>query len=291
MIGNMKIISLFLVGSLFHGASAETKKTIHWYLADVPAVHVAEGVQKQQGFIDLVFYKEIIPVLPNYNHQSEFVPASRREGMLNSEKTACAPGLYKSGTRASNTVFSEPYLAVLPPGVYSLAADEATLKKYSDKNDILDLEKLLKSKEVTIGIVRGRSYGSDVDALLAKPEYDKQLFQISSKGSVENLVKMLRNNRVDAVLANPFESSFLTAAAGASESMFRFRPILQQAPFHLVYASCANSEQGRVVIQEINKIIASPGFKEKAHNYYQTWLKKEQLPAAKKAQSAAFLGQ
>lgn len=278
------LYKLFFLATLSSSVvQAQEPKEIHWYVADVPAVHITEGEKKKQGFIDLVLYKQIIPNLPQYKHVVEAVPVARREGKWSKDKQACAPGIFKNGDRGGKVIFSNPYLATLSPGMFTRASTTEEIGPYIDKAGKVSLATLLEQKKLVVGTITGRSYGSDLDALLQKASA-QSLFEMTSKNAIESLQKMMVKKRVDAVLANPYEPAF---AANGTAKQFKFWPITEQAPYQLVFAACSNTPEGEKIVRALNGIFAQPAIREEAHRYFEAWLKKEDLAVAKIVQEKA----
>lgn len=197
--------------------------------------------------------------------------------MLKSDTKSCAPGLFKNGDRGS-IVFSSPYLAALSPGIFGLKDSEATTKRFESKLGQLNLQQILKDGKLTVGVVAGRSYGADMDKILASYAGKPNIYQINSRDAVDSLKKMLLKKRIDLVLANPYEPGFLE---------FTFWPLADQPDYMLVYAACARSDEGKEIIADINKILRQPSVREAARKYFESWLKKEHVVLAKNVQEKA----
>lgn len=261
---------------LMHCANAlaqpqvQTERTIHWYVADFSYLPTSIVKDVQQGFVDIVLNKELIPQLKTFSQTVDVVPMPRRNAMLEGQDPfACAPGILRTTDREKLQLFSRPYLATHAQGAMVRKRQLPTLQPYIEKSGALDLTQLLSDSKFIVGIASGRSYGEFIDGILSSQRSNPALHTISTARPTENLLAMLRLGRIDLTIAFPFESEEALGDGDQAENKLVYLPLLGQARYILFQASCANSPEGRQAIEAIDKIAGGAGMRNTVANYYQ----------------------
>lgn len=246
------------------GSGAEDK-TITWVLNDFPPFIALNSndrevdVQKAQGPI-AEMYQELVVALPQYQHRFIRVPIKRAENFFQKRRQACTLLLQETPERSKYLTFGEEVAVSLPVGLI-------TLQDFSRKNvtsqSALDLTKLLQSHQFRLGVVRGRSYSGDVDALVQRT---RNSYSVVSDGTVRNLLMMLKAQRVNGVLAYYLEMAEFERTQGFGLA-FQFSKVSEAARKTQIRASCEKSPWGQATLKDISSIVKKRKFKLKAHHF------------------------
>jgi uncharacterized protein (TIGR02285 family) len=226
------------------------KETLYWLLRDLPPLTIASGPQQGQGAIDRLM-PLLIARMPEYNHQLLHVNRARGMQMLLEQSFTCDPTLLWTAERAKNILFSIPTYAVISNGMI-IRRDEAWRFGPFIKDGQVDLEALLASKTIKLGIVAERSYGPVIDAIMHTAP-DDELSLHYGNDAVGSLLQMERLGRVQALLSYWPEARFQAQQQNLDPDELAFYTIKGTAKYQFAHVGCSNTPQGRQAMDIINR--------------------------------------
>ena len=262
--------------------SSQILSEINWYKNDFPPYFILKGPYKGLGILDRL-YPHIISALPSYKHNF-FVtnnPGFFKRVALG--HNVCSLSLMKTEERAKHVYFSKPYLFLLQNGLFIRNSDIEKFVEYFTSDGKVVLSRLIKDKDLVLGVKRGVSYGGGLDEIISANIDNKNIVSRKGKDLNEGLFKMLRLGRIDYLIAYDESMNFMITKLDVP-SNFLFIPIDELPKQHLNQAgvSCSKNEFGKKVINEINKILEDEKIIEQTKKYYMNWLSNDAILEYKK---------
>lgn len=155
------ILFLFIVLQ----SSVVFAKQITWIVIDFAPYYILSDNLEGQGRDELLI-KLIQQQMPDYTFNYKVFPASRAIYELsNFNNQYCMISLYKTAERKKHIAFSDEYSTIGLSTSAALRKDVA--QSLGITNSAIDLEKLVTEHGLTIGVAANRSFGNEIDALLA----------------------------------------------------------------------------------------------------------------------------
>lgn len=232
-------------------ASAWAKETLIWLLRDLPPLTIFEGPKKGQGAVD-----QLLPILiermPEYDHSILRVNRARGMQMLQEQSFTCDPTLLWTPERDRFVRFSIPALAAQSNVVVARSKDQASLTPFINDGEV-DLDALLASNTLKLGIVGQRSYSARADEIIkgAPPAAISRHFGNDAVGS---LLQMQQLGRLDLLLAYWPEVRYMLEKQPQLHALVHF-PIKGLSHYQLTYVGCSDTPLGREAITHINQLL------------------------------------
>lgn len=256
-------ITLVYVSGLLISSNSFAQKTISWLKTDFPPYYILSG--KQQGLgRDESIIALLQQALPEYQFELVEMPGGRViKELTNPHKSFCMLSLYKTPERESAVLFTQGFSTLgLPISLVlrkSLAIDLGV-----ENEKVVSLRQLFSHPSLRLGVSAKRSYGNDVDEIIANlPEQQK--FYRSGQDVLSSLLYMLKLGRVDAALGYPAEHLYL-ARRHEIESQLRIFQIEENTAFSQGFIGCTNNVKGyeniKVLEQALTKIKQQPEYQE-----------------------------
>lgn len=244
LITSLAVLSLIGIPRIVLG-----KDTLVWLLRDMPPVTIFSGPDQGKGAVD-----RLMPLLtarmPQYDHLLMHVNRARGTQMLKDGVLACDPTLLWTAERAKSIVFSIPTYAVFSNGLIVRNEEMAQFAPFMDGN-VIDLQALLNSKTVKIGVVAQRSYGQVIDPILNQvPE--GELVVHYGNDAVGSLLQMERLGRLHGLISYWPEALYQARQQGITDQDIAFLPIKGVPKYQFTHIGCSNTEQGRQAMEIIN---------------------------------------
>lgn len=239
---------IILLCLLFVGrAHASSPNRIAWQTFHIPPIIMKTGEQRGQGFVDRMLLL-IIEQMPEYEHSLPLTSHARALNDLKMGKHVCHPALFKTQEREQYAVFSKP---VFFSPSNRLIILEQTAKRLS-LSEPVDLSQLLHIDDVTIGLVKGRSYGANIDGMLAKfPEH--YLIEMSLDKS-EVLFNLTHHKRLTATVAYPFEIAFYAKQPKNGEG-HKALLIAGTPDYAIGHIACPKNDWGQNIVKSVDQIL------------------------------------
>lgn len=236
-------------------STAETRTDIVWAVdAITPGFIKVEGRLNGYGAQMLDWF---IARMPEYNHLVQILPrrsaydAMRAAG--ESGKTICIPGTQQTPERAKDFAMSGTVAPLLPLSVVVLSSAHHSFRPYMLANGTIDLAALLGDTSRYTALAKARSYGPEVDSILATAINAPNVLRTDNQSSFP---MMLEIGRIDWMLAYPVEIEFhRRQAKDASDTLSL--PIQGLPRLMNISVACSRSENGIGAVSKINAILAS----------------------------------
>lgn len=229
-------------------------------------------VAQSEGIFDRI-HRQVVAELPQYQHRFGQSNYGRLLNDMRIGQRVCSPALIKTVERDSYVAYSQPVMPLLPPVLIVPAQANAGLDALADEQGRLSLAALLRQTDATLGYLAGRTYGADVDAIVAAaerhPVTNQQLH--ASRIDTRSLFQMLSADRLTAVLGYPSELAFFEQIDEASQQ-YRYYELTEQADYLPFHYGCVETQWGREVIRDIDGLLAQPGFRRQLIDIYQSSL-------------------
>jgi uncharacterized protein (TIGR02285 family) len=226
------------------------KDTLIWLLRDLPPLTIASGPQQGQGAIDRLM-PLLIARMPEYNHQLLHVNRARGMQMLLEQSFTCDPTLLWTAERAKNILFSIPTYAVISNGMIIRREDAERFSPFI-KDGQIDLQALLTSKTIKLGVVAERSYGPAIDAIVHNAPADELSLHYGND-AVGSLLQMQRLGRVQALISYWPEARFQAQQQNIDAGELAFYTIKGTSKYQFAHVGCSNTPQGRQAMEIINR--------------------------------------
>ncbi|MDB6142587.1 MAG: hypothetical protein JWP80_1631 [Pseudomonas sp.] len=241
------LVLLTLVGAPRTGWA---KDTLIWLLRDLPPLTIASGPEQGQGSIDRLM-PLLIARMPEYNHQLLHVNRARGMQMLLEPSFTCDPTLLWTAERAKNILFSIPTYAVISNGMIVRRTEIERFRPFV-KDGQIDLEALLASKTIKVGVVAERSYGPVIDLIVHKTPAD-ELSQHYGNDAVGSLLQMERLGRVQALISYWPEARFQAQQQNLDPDELMFYTVKGTPKYQFAHVGCSNTPLGRQAMEIINR--------------------------------------
>jgi len=240
------------------GASAQdsAQPVLRWVVQDMPPhFSYANGRAPQQledlgrGEVD-GFLRLLIQRLPEYRH--EFVEAStpRYEALSRQGQTLCSVLHVRRPERLEWLYFTHLYPALLSRQIHVIVHRDNLARFSSAAGQPLQLAELLQRPDLSALVVRERSYGPRIDALLqAQGERAPKALSV---GRNTQLLSMLRARRMDYLLEYPATVDEFQRGGPADLVAL---PLAEGRSTLLATAACSRSEEGRRQIEAIDRAV------------------------------------
>lgn len=256
-------------------SDVKAEETITWLKPNFPPIFITEGSQKGTGYFDRL-EELIIANLPDYNYQVIIANAKRIMKELKEQKKAGCAALIKTPEREKFIDFSSPALMVLPNGVIILKSQEAKFKPFLNESGEIDLDRLLGTSELTLGISTGRRYSGSIDEILKKHSERKNIYTRFGNDLTEGLISMMIANRIDFILGYPTEVFYFMDMMKIKKDI-KYIPVIGMEKFSFGHIGFPKNQWGKEIISKINVILekhrSTPAFL----SFYEKWLNKDTI--------------
>ncbi|MNJ06634.1 hypothetical protein D3C77_07230 [compost metagenome] len=247
----MAMLLCSLLGSSLPGV-VWAKERLIWLLRDLPPLTIYEGERKGQGVIDQLL-PMLIENMPEYDHSIVRVNRARGIQMLQERSFTCDPTLLWTADRARYVYYSVPSLGMLSSGLVARQHDQALLAPFI-KDQQIDLQAVLSSTSLKLGVVAERSYSPPVDALL-KTLPSNTLSRHYGNDAATNLLQMQQRGRLQLLLGYWPEVRYMLAQQGWSADDYRFYPLKGAAPYQFIHVGCSDTPLGREAVTHIDQLL------------------------------------
>ncbi|MCC2616352.1 TIGR02285 family protein [Aestuariibacter halophilus] len=267
------LLITFMLSSLPDSADASDLKTIYWQTYHRPPGIIVSGEQGQLGFIQQAM-KLIQDELPDYEHVVVHTTLARALQDMRLGKQTCHPSLFRRPEREAYMYFS--HATQISPTNRVVVTDE-TLHALGEGTASVSLTALLAKPEWLLGVIGGRSYGSEIDQLLAEHGEPSRIIPIQSE-SLDVVFRMLALGRIQYTLAYPFEGRYFNQH-NPYQARLKMLPIDGLQPYELGHVACSRTVWGAKVISDINRVVMTIKFTDR---YLQAmtayWQEEQALP-------------
>lgn len=246
----------------------QAKETLVWLLRELPPLTIFEGAQRDQGVVDKTLAL-LIRNLPQYDHVIQRVNRARALQMLHEPGLRCDPTLLWSAERARFIVFSIPSVVTYSNGLIIRPADRQRFTPFMENGEV-DLDAVLHSGKLKVGIVAERSYGPSIDRILRQSPADV-LSPHYGNDAVTSLMQMEQRGRLQALIGYLIEAHYLARQRGMPADDFSFIPIKGVEKYQFNHVGCSDNADGQQAISRINPVLETLR-QDTLAQFYASWL-------------------
>lgn len=257
---------------------AAEKETLLWVMVHSPPTAILQGLGQGLGFVDkaLLLFQAGLPEL---QHQVLDGNYARAAVELRNKPNVCVAAFLRLPEREVFVHYSEPYLTALPYQLVTLQRERAgRLRLVFDAQGRVDLAELLQGvppghlpqEGWRVGVAGGRSLGLRYDHMIKNLPTGARLSVRHGNPSVSGLLRMLMDDKVDAIIAFPTELSFAARELGLPSSELRLLPLRDADAATTLHVGCSRSALGARAIEGINAVIRKQG--PRIESFYREWL-------------------
>ena len=244
------IIAVFLGGSVAVVAHAQPEPAVGrilWASLDFPPFQIVDGPNRGSGSFDGL-RDLLVREIPDAEHELITMTFARREDDLREGRLLCSPGMFRTPVRERYLIFSKPALIHLDNRLVFLVKNESRFPSGSE----VDLERVFKDRRLVGGVIAGRSFAPNIDALIRRYAGSHSLQLRALKPS--QVLGLLLEGKIDYTIMFPHEATFLERQAGSS-GMVANRPIAGTPPYILTHVACTRSDWGERIINRVNRVL------------------------------------
>ena len=270
-----QVIFLFALALFSPLAISHGDNSLIWFQPDFPPYVIIDNQNLAKG-IDNRIAEYMITRLPEYNHAFQTATYKRLLAEIKRGQHGIITPLFRTREREKYTLYTKTasYL-VLPNNliISKTKRDEVTV--FLTTQGEVDLEGLVRSDTMKIGISAGRSYSGIIDETINSYKRASSFLVRSGLDISTGLLKMLDIGRIDAWIAFPVELSYSARRIGIDEKRFSAITVADMEPFTPVFFGAPKNAWGARLIASLNRILAEPGTVETFLGYYATWLSED----------------
>ena len=196
------VITLFSCAATVVPSRFNDANTIYWQTYHRPPGFIKIGDDQGTGFVEEAL-NLVTQHMTEYTHEYPIASLTRALTDMKSHKQVRHPALYKTKERSQYMVFSRASLVNPSNRVIALTG---TLDHLANNNTV-DLVQLLESQRYSFSLIKGRSYGQDVDDKMKTPLPKNQSMLLAST-EIDAVYNMVAKQRVDFTIAFPFELNY-----------------------------------------------------------------------------------
>ena len=200
----------------------------------------------------------ILDGLPQYQTRVLYANTNSAFNLLKSKENACTGNKAKSPQRLA---FSHPtqYPQSIYPGLRLYVKKTSRyfekVKQLINNQQRLSISQTLSEiKDSKYGVVNGRSYTKQLDALISEEKWQRRFWSRSGDDMASGIINMLFADRVDFIFEYPniFERYRPDNEAGAEIISFA---IEESPPYILGYVLCSKTSEGLALAKKIDNVI------------------------------------
>lgn len=251
---------------------------IQWLSAEFPPMVMSKGAYARQGYINALF-DYLQAQLPQHRFTEVILPWPRVMHMAAQGGPYCLIAAFQTPEREAFLRFTEPYGYLIPLGLVTPAIHAERLKPYLNASGQVSLEALMARHDLHPGVASGRSYGPQIDRLLAAEAHPTQIHQSESTHA---LFQMLSLGRIDYSFSYPSELLYYSA----NHQALSFYPIKGSDELLPGRFSCTRSPETDQVFADIQQLMQRGEHRAVFKASYERWLPEDLLPTYRQKQPA-----
>ncbi|MFT3735305.1 MAG: TIGR02285 family protein [Rhodocyclaceae bacterium] len=253
-----------------------------WCRFDLPPLYIASGPDEGKGTVDQTA-RFIMRYLPQYEHRPLVSNIRRFEAQMRTGDQAVCAGMQKNADRQSFMLFSDAFHAISPPQIVAPRRHLAALSTFRGVDGSIQLPNLLTDHTLRLGISAGRSYGRDIDDMLAQHKGQPNIVERAvAQRMSEGLLQMMAFDRIHYTILFGSEREAFMDQPDVAQADLVSLPIGGQPRYITVHVTAPRTSWGERFIQRVNEVLrahwsdkefrtlASPGAPDKQ---VQEWLR------------------
>ncbi|MEW9797379.1 hypothetical protein [Alteromonas sp. CYL-A6] len=200
----------------------------------------------------------IISGIDDIHFEIQKTNAQRAMLQLKTSPNVCVSDKIYSPARQAFSLASDlPQVVVPGLRLYLSQAQSDDVRRFLADQSAPSLHDIMsRFTTLNIALVKGRSYGSELDTLFSRSEWQDRIWRRSSADMGSGVVSMMVNGRVDATVEYPVVVSHYLEKQGMS-SPFLSLSVKETPDYVTGYVLCSRSAEGQRAIQRISARIAA----------------------------------
>lgn len=264
------VVSLCVGVPVIAGAEGNASGQVAWMHADFPPLRIINGPYAGQGPSDMI-HELMRRELSELDHTVITANLSRTLNWMEQGRQVLAVGLIPTPEREKIMRFSLPCVLV-PPVCLVVRADE--------KQTLASGQRILLRDFVAthrLGVAVNRSYGPEVDAVLRKDPVSANIITNPGSTLFDSLLEMLLLDRVDGVLAYPFEAVYVARMKG-KENGIRLVPLHESLIPITGRIAAPRTPWGEAMIERVDDVLLRHRTTPEYRQAFERWLTPEAIP-------------
>ncbi len=228
---------------------------IRWQVLDMPPafnyVHgrpPRDASELGHGEVD-GFMRLLIGQMPQYRHEFVEAGVARFEALARQDKALCSVLLVRTPQRLEWLFYTPVYPPLMSRQLHVIVRRDRQQKFISPQGQVLQLTDILKRKDLVGLLVKDRSYGPRIDALVKAQGADGPKSMVTARNS--QLLGMLNAGRMDYTLDYPLMLEAYLQKDGAGADLVAL-PVTEGFGTSMVHAACSRNPEGRRAIEAID---------------------------------------
>lgn len=246
------LLGLLMLCSALACAEQAQNPEVTWNMSPWPGlINVTDGKPGDGIIVELL--QQIVQRLPEYRHDYRLNNLTRGLEQLKREPLSCFLPTFPTAERDRHGYYVGLFVA-MPHQLVVRTADRA---RFTDDNEEVSLQKLLRDGRLRGGLVRDRSYGPLLDPLLQAPEALPQLQRIQTSSAGSNLYGMLEHDRIDYLLDYAEVVQYVQRQKGVAQGL-SLLPLAEASSPYVSGIYCSKNAEGAALIRRIDQIARQP---------------------------------
>lgn len=237
---------------------------IVWVAVDFPPFQVIDGPNQGSGSFDGL-RDLLVREMRDVEHEFVTMTFAQREEAFHEGVLLCSPGMFRTPSRDRYLVFAEPSLIHLDNRLVFLKRNAGRFPS----GLAVDLETVLKDRNLVGGVIVSRSFAPNIDALVRRyggaPNIRMQAL------SPAQIVELLLKGEIDYTIMFSHEADFLERQAGRS-GMLGNKQIVGTPPYIMTQVACTRNDWGEKVVARVNRALrdqrARPEYRQLSERWY-----------------------
>lgn len=247
LLGLVVMLSCLVAASVSRAQPDQLLGEVMWAAVDFPPFQIVEGPHLGSGAFDGL-RNLLVRELPDARHGIITQTFAQREEALRDGQLLCSPGVFRTPARERYLVFSKPALIHLDNRLVFLRRNAARFPAGAT----VDLEAVFKDRRLAGGIIAGRSFAPNIDALVRRYGGAPNIRMQPVKPA--QVLEMLEKGEIDYTIMFSHEADFLERQAGNQHTLTN-RRIEGTPPYILTHVACTRGDWGERVIARVNSIL------------------------------------
>jgi len=257
-----KMISISL--GLFYSTSVLSQETVKWFVQEWKPFNITRGADKHTGSNDELI-KYIHKFMPQYKIKWVKMDLNRFVESLKKKQDVCKVDLFKTPDREAYTIFSDEASVIdLNQRIFFF---EKKAKRLGLKSPV-SLALLLENKSLKTYFPLARKYGSELDPIINAAEQKKT--KIRKDVGAKKLIKNFYKRKIDYLVEYSPVVKYYADYARPGDNLISYS-IKETNPYIKAHVGCADTEFGRKVMNDINKVLAEHRHKPEYLSIFEKW--------------------
>lgn len=253
--------------ALLLAGPSQAQEQMTWLMSDFPPVTIPVNGAPTSGIADQIV-RYLAAHWGHDDHSYVYANSKRTWVMLEQGAKACFVAALRTPERERSAYFSNTSL--VPPPVLVARADSLAGLPLNAAGEV-ELAQLLAMRKYRGAIVENRSYGKQVDAVLAQRASTANIERTSIGDYGRKVLMMVARNRADYTFDYDFALAYAQSVQ-AELAPLRTVAIARNTQAVVAGVACPRTPWGQAMIRKIDRILGTPQGAEILMRAQDTWL-------------------